>query len=75
MPQPAAVPQTSSLVPLTVSIDDTMVLTGLSRSTVNRLLSAGKITARKAGRIVLVEYASVRDYLASLPSFAKSSPA
>lgn len=40
---------------------------GLSRSTGNRLIAAGAITAAKVGRRVLLSTASVRRYLASQP--------
>jgi hypothetical protein len=55
--------------PLYVSISDTTVLTGLSTVTVYRLIAKGKLVCVKAGAKSLVEVASIKSYLASLPRF------
>jgi hypothetical protein len=55
--------------PLYLSISDTMVLTGLSTVTVYRLIAKEKLVCVKAGAKSLVEVASIRRYLASLPRF------
>jgi hypothetical protein len=52
-----------------VSISDTTVLTGLSTVTVYRLIAKEKLVCVKAGAKSLVEVASIRRYLASLPRF------
>ena len=57
------------LEPLYVSISDTTVLTGLSTVTVYRLIAQGKLVCVKAGAKSLVEVASIKSYLASLPRF------
>ena len=41
---------------------------GLSRSTIYRAAAAGRISLKKVGRSTLVETASMRAYLASLPA-------
>jgi excisionase family DNA binding protein len=54
--------QTHSLAdPITVS------MTGLSRSTLYRQASAGRLKMLKFGRSTLVDYASLRALLDSLP--------
>jgi hypothetical protein len=54
---------------LYVSISDTARLTGLSTVTVYRLIAKEKLVCVKAGAKSLVEVASIRRYLASLPRF------
>lgn len=54
--------------PLTATIADTTARTGLSRATLYRLASAGKIQMVKAGRTTLIQWASVRDHVANLPA-------
>ena len=42
---------------------------GLSKRTIYNLLAAGTISARRAGKRTLIEVASLRKYLDSLPAF------
>jgi excisionase family DNA binding protein len=55
--------------PLYVSIPNTARLTGLSTATIYRLIANGELVCVKAGAKSLVEVASVKSYLASLPRF------
>ncbi len=48
---------------------------GISRSEIYRLLSAGKLSAVKSGRTTLILADSLRDYVASLPSATFRPPA
>jgi excisionase family DNA binding protein len=41
---------------------------GLSKRTISRLIAAGTLEARKAGKRTLVDAASLRRYYASLPT-------
>lgn len=41
--------------------------TGVSRSTMNRLLAAGEIRARKVGRATVIERAELERYLSTCP--------
>lgn len=54
--------------PLTVTIQQLGSRIGLSRATIYRLAGAGRIRLIKVGRRSLVDWASVRDYLASRPT-------
>lgn len=58
---------TPTAEPITATITETTARTGLSRATLYRLASAGKIRMVKAGRTTLVVWSSVRDHLATLP--------
>jgi len=55
--------------PLYASIWETSRLTGLATVTIYRLIADGKLLCVKAGAKSLVEMASVKGYLASLPRF------
>jgi excisionase family DNA binding protein len=53
--------------PITTTVEQAEKLTGLSRSSLYRLAKVGKIILLKAGRRVLVDMASIRQYLNTLP--------
>lgn len=55
--------------PIYVSVQTTSQITGLSKVTIYRLLAAERLRAVKAGAKTLIEYASIREYSASLPRF------
>ncbi|MGI4944412.1 MAG: hypothetical protein ACRYHQ_28285 [Janthinobacterium lividum] len=55
--------EASLMVPMRHAPDTT----GLSRSAIYRAAGAGQITLKKLGRTTLVDLASVRAFLASLP--------
>lgn len=50
---------TLTLDPITVRKDDVERLTGLSRSTIERLMKSGRLKFAKIGRSVLFDYAAV----------------
>ena len=54
--------------PLTVTIPAGTARTGLSRSSLYRLASAGNIGFRKAGRTTLVDWPSLKAHVGSLPA-------
>ena len=60
---------TPHLEPLYVSIPETSRLTGLSTVTIYRLIASEKLICIKAGAKSLVEFASIKPYLAALPRF------
>ena len=49
----------TTTAPLTVRKDDVIRMTGLSRSTIERLMKAKTLSYTKVGRAVLIDYASV----------------
>lgn len=53
---------------LAYTILDAARASGLGRSTIYELISAGKIEARKAGARTLIPADSLRRYIASLPA-------
>jgi hypothetical protein len=57
------------LDPLYVSIAEATRITGLSTVTIYRLVAAEKLVCIKAGAKSLVEMASIKNYLSSLPRF------
>ena len=59
--------------PLYTSVKGATEITGLSPVTIYRLIAAEKLMARKAGAKTLVEVASIKNYLASLPRFVGST--
>jgi excisionase family DNA binding protein len=63
----AADPGFSAQAPLAIPLPHAPSLTGLSRSTIYREAARGNIRLIKAGRSTLVDMASVRAFLASLP--------
>ena len=61
--------------PMVVPLPDAPVVFGLSRSAIYRAAAAGQITLMKMGRSTLVDTASVRNYLNSLPRLTPKSAA
>ncbi len=59
--------QTHPIAPLMVPLPQAPAATGLSRSAIYRAAGEGKIRLLKNGRSTLVDMASVRAFLASLP--------
>ena len=57
------------LDPLYVSIAEATRLTGLSTVTIYRLIADEQLVCIKAGAKSLVELASIKSYLSSLPRF------
>lgn len=55
--------------PIALSIPDAVKASGLSRTALYSALSRGEITARKAGRRTLINFADLEAYLANLPSY------
>lgn len=53
---------------LLVSIPRAGEITGLGRTKIYGLIGDGALTARKCGRRVLVEMASIRAFVASMPA-------
>ena len=56
------------------TIADTRARFGIPRSTLYRLAAAGHVRMVKLGRTTLVDFASVRAFLASAPAVALRSP-
>lgn len=52
---------------LTYTVSSAIAATGLPRTTLYDLMAQRKIQSRKLGRRTLIDAASLRDYLASLP--------
>ena len=61
-------PDTSSPEPITVSVKTAAQMTGLSNWTIYKLLDAQKVTSVYEGTRRLVLVASLRDYVANLPT-------
>ena len=55
--------------PIAVTIPDAVRATGKSRTSIYEALKSGQLTAKKAGRRTLISFASLKDYLASLPDY------
>ena len=53
--------------PAALSLDEVMAATGLGRTTLYRVIRAGHLIARKAGRRTVVLSADVDRYLETLP--------
>jgi len=53
---------------IAVSINDAAKLAGLSRASIYRLVSAGKLTPRKSGHRTLFLMEELKRYLESLPA-------
>jgi hypothetical protein len=62
-------PTETNVEPLYVSIRSATQITGLSTVTIYRLIAAEKLVAIKSGTKTLVEMASIKSHLASLPRF------
>jgi excisionase family DNA binding protein len=63
-----------SITPAYASINDAALITGSSRSTVNRLLANGSLSAVKHGRRTLIPMAALRAYLDALPAATFRAP-
>jgi excisionase family DNA binding protein len=61
---PIAVTMATELDPITVTIQQACALSGLSHTTIYKLINAGKLRSVKIGRRTLVTYASLRGLLA-----------
>jgi excisionase family DNA binding protein len=57
----AGVSRTAQLEPLTISVEETMRVTNLSRATVYLLIKQGKLKVTKVLSRTLVDYQSVKD--------------
>ena len=55
--------------PIAVSIPDAVKASGISRTAIYEALKKGRLTAVKNGKRTLIPYASLSDYLASLPQY------
>ena len=64
----------TGIQPLTVTIQDAVRLSGLSRSELYRQLSAGHIHARKSGSRTLIVWASLKAHVEALPEAAFRAP-
>ena len=56
-------------VPLAVTIPEAVKASGMSRSSLYEALKRGDLSARKAGRRTLIEFAELQNYLAALPVY------
>ena len=63
------------VTPITLSIDEAVKCSGISRSSVYLLLKAGKIEAVKHNDKTLIKYASLCDYISNLPKYEPQSTA
>jgi excisionase family DNA binding protein len=64
----------STIEPLALSPADAAKYLGVSKRTISNLIIAGKLIARRHGRRTLVETASLREFLASLPRKIERDP-
>lgn len=65
----------AALEPLLVSQRDAATALGnISTRTVRRLIQQKRITARKLGKLTLVDYSSLRAYAQSLPVKSHATP-
>jgi excisionase family DNA binding protein len=55
--------------PISVTIPDAVRVSGMSRTSIYEALKRGDLTARKAGRRTLIQFADLQAYLASLPEY------
>lgn len=67
MPPTSTPPDGTAVEPLAVPLSKAPAVTGLSRSSIYRHAQAGRLTLLKSGRTTLVDMASARALLASLP--------
>lgn len=59
--------------PLAVTIPDAVKASGLSRTALYEALAKGQISARKAGRRTLINFADLQNYLSNLPVYRSES--
>lgn len=57
------------IVPILLSINDTVRVIGLSRPTIYKLIHAGDLRAVKCGGRTMIPMESVQGFVASLPAF------
>ena len=55
--------------PIAITIPDAVRVSGMSRTSTYEALKRGDLTARKAGRRTLIQFADLQAYLASLPEY------
>jgi excisionase family DNA binding protein len=55
--------------PIAVTIPRAVELSGCARTRIYEALKRGDLTAHKAGRRTLINYADLQAYLANLPAF------
>jgi hypothetical protein len=60
--------------PLTLTIPNASLRTGISRSELYRLMAARKITARKSGKRTLLIWSSLKAHVEGLPPATFRSP-
>ena len=64
----------SSPLPMTISISGAVAMVGISRAQIYRLVRAGKINMVKSGRRSLIPVSSLIDYVQGLPGANIRSP-
>jgi hypothetical protein len=74
-PARVAADATLALWPAYAPIPEACDLSGMSRSAIYRAAGAGQIVMRKLGRSVLVDMASLKSFLDSLPAARIAAPA
>jgi excisionase family DNA binding protein len=55
--------------PIAFTIPGAVAASGMSRTAIYEALKRGRITAVKCGKRTLINYASLSEYLASLPAY------
>lgn len=55
--------------PIAVTIPDAVKASGMSRSSLYEALKRGDLSARKAGRRTLINFADLQSYIANLPEY------
>lgn len=59
--------------PLAITVADAVKTSGMSRTSIYEALKRGDLTARKAGRRTLINFADLESYLASLPAYRREA--
>ena len=57
----------SDRFPLSVSVPDAVMMTGIGRTTLYAAIKTGALAARKCGRRTIIETSALNSWLASLP--------
>jgi excisionase family DNA binding protein len=57
----------STIEPLALSPAEAAAYLGVSQKTISRLIARGELSARKLGRMVLIDAATVKSFYGSLP--------
>jgi excisionase family DNA binding protein len=55
--------------PISVTVNDAVKASGLSRSTLYKALQSGDLTARKVGKRTLILFASLERFIADQPTY------